>query len=238
MDIEPPKKKSSSCLKTVGIVIAFIALFVIGVNLSSSIRQFLPSGLGGQTETQTTSNQPSVTPSPSASPAAQWKTYTVVSGITKVAIPGITFQLPPDILPPICDGVGCASAGTYLPGGTRFTVAPRGSGQSLRDFRGSIITDVTGTAFTTKPAVVNGHSVIDFSGVFTGRTVSGYAFSTMHGVMIEANNTVSLEVNHFTPNGVTADFEKDDLLFNEILKTFTFTSITPTVLPVASTSGY
>jgi hypothetical protein len=233
----PSPKKSSSFLKTFGVIIAFIALFVIGVWLSGYIRQFFLSNSEGETVGQQLSDLVSPSPTPSATPAGEWKTYEVVSGVTKQAIPGIAFQLPSDILPLICDGAGCASQGTYLPGGTRFTIAPRGAGQSLRDFRGSLITDAIGTAFITKPVMVADRTAIDFSATFSGRTVSGHTFSVMHGVMIEASDTLSLEVNHFTPNGIVADWGNDDLLFEKILTTFTFAP-PPTVLPVASTSGH
>jgi hypothetical protein len=242
MDIKPPKKKSSSCLKTAGIIIAFIALFFIGVNLSSSIRKFLPSGSGGNTETQTATTQPLNTPSPVASPAATWKTYDVISGVTKLAIAGVAFQLPPDILPPICDGVACASQGTYLPGGTRLTIAARGAGQSLRDFRGTVISDANGVPIPTKQLLLGQITATEYESSGSGRTVAGYVFSRMRGVMIPLTDMLSVEVNHFTPSGVSADFEKDDLLFNEIIKTFTFTSpaatVTPTIAPVATSSGY
>jgi hypothetical protein len=239
MDIKPTKKRPSF-LKIFGIIIAFLALFVIGVNVSSSIRKFLPSGLGNNTETQNTTNQPSITPS--AGPAAEWKTYDVISGVTKLAIAGVTFQLPPDVLPPICDGVGCASQGTYLPGGTRLTIAPRGTGQALRDFRGTVISDANGVPIPIKQLLVGQITATEYESSGSGKTVSGYAFSRMRGVMIPLTDTLSVEVNHFTPNGVSADFEKDDLLFNEIIKTFTFTSpaatVTPTIAPVATSSGY
>jgi hypothetical protein len=235
MDV-PPVKKKSSFLKTLGIIIAFIALFVIGVNLSSNIRQFLPNGSGGNTETQSAGNQPVITPV--ASPAAVWKTYDVISGVTKLAIAGVTFQLPSDVLSPVCDGVGCASQGTYLPGGTRLTIAPRGAGQVLRDFRGTVITDANGTTIPTKQLVLGQITATEYESSASGKTVSGYAFSRMRGVMIPLTNTLSVEVNHFTPSGITADFEKDDLLFNEILKTFTITTVTVSITPVATSSGY
>ncbi len=232
-----PKKKSGSCLGTIGTIIVFLALFIVGVWLSSFLRQFIPS----DTSSQTPNTAVQETPTPTGflenpnDPYASWKTYQVISGVTKQPIAGVSFKLPPDVLSPICDGTGCASQGTYLPGGSRFTVAPRGAGQALRDFRGSAISDVNGTIFTTKSSVVGGRQATEFTGTFTGSTVSGYVFSSMRGMMIELSDTVSLEINHFTPSGITSDFAQDDALFDTILKTLTFPGPTPTT---ATSSGY
>ncbi len=242
----PPQKKSG-CLGTIMTVIIFLALFIAGIWLSSFVRQFFP-GTSSQQEVATTVTPTITAPSTATGSAAvaAWKTYDVISGTTKQSFAGVTFQLPGDVLSPICDGTGCASQGTYLPGGTRFTVAPRGAGQALRDFRGSIISDVGGISFTSKATTVAGKPGMEFTGVFTGRTISGYGFSRMRGVMIELTPTTSLEVNHFTPNGIVADFTADDTLFDAILKTIKIggsasVSATPTFVPTktptASPSG-
>ncbi len=135
--MSPPKKKSG-CLGTIMTVIIFLALFIGGIWAASFMRQFFPGSTPGQQEeetfvTPTGATRPGATATGSA--VAAWKTYEVISGTTKTPFGGVTYQLPPDVLSPICDGSGCASQGTYLPGGTRFTVAPRGTGQALRDFR-------------------------------------------------------------------------------------------------------
>jgi len=229
----PVPKKKSGCLGTIFTIILFLALFIGGIWLSSFVRQFFPSNEPVEEETETTII-PTITPATIATDSAAvaaWKTYDVISGTTKQSFTGITFQLPSDVLSPICDGSGCASQGTYLPGGTRLTVAPRGAGQALRDFRGSVVSDVGGTAFTVKTTTVAGRPATEFIGTFTGRTVSGYGFGRMRGVMIELTSATSLEVNHFSPSGIVADFAADDTLFDAILKTITMT-------PVASPSGY
>lgn len=220
----PPKQKGFPVLV---FAILFIALFALGVWLSSFVRQYIPAGgeeLG------------SITPTPVADandPYADWNTYTTMDVIS--------YKLPGNVLSPICDTTNCASYGTYLPGGTRFTVAPRGTGFALADFRGSAIADVNGVTFTTTDTVVAGKNAKEFVGTFTGRTVSGYAFVQMRGVMIEVSPTTSLEINHFVPAGVAADFAADDALFDSILKTISLPdSIVPTsaVVPTeASPSG-
>lgn len=202
----------------------FLLLFAAGIWLSSSLRQLLPSSvqdaLGIPDARITTSPSPTVRLTPTQTPAeAQWKTYPVQSGVSKKLLEGIQYSLPQSVLPPICDGAMCASQGTYLPGGTRFTVALRGAGQSLRDYRGTAISDANGVTFTTKPVTIAGREAMEFTGTFTGRTISGYAFTTMRGVMIPLSDTVSVELNHFIPSGITADFQKDDLLFDTILRT-------------------
>jgi len=199
--------------------VLFVVLFIAGIWLSSSLRQFFPTSLQDSLGLSQATSTPTPTPVLTLSPtlSSDWKKYSVINGATKRAIDGVEFSLPSDVLSPICDGVACASQGTYLPGGTRFTIAPRGAGYTLRDYRGTAISDVNGTTFTTKPVTVSGRQSMQFTGTFTGRTVSGYAFATMRGVMIPITDTTSLEVNHFIPSGITADFESDDLLFESIL---------------------
>ncbi len=207
------------------------------------MRQYFPNGLtGGATGDQVIVNVPTPTPT-SVDPFATWKTYQVVSGTTKLPIEGISFRLPAEILSPVCDTTTCMSQGTYLPGGTRFTVAPRGSGQLLVDFRGSAISDAGGIVFTTKDTTVGGHTAKLFTGSFSGKTVGGYGFNQMRGYMIEVTPTLSLEINHFTPIGVTADFAADDTLFDQIVSSLVMpgtpsaTIITP--IPTSATaSGY
>jgi hypothetical protein len=168
--------------------------------------------------------------SPTASPTATvvdpylgWKTVAVISGVTKQPVPGVSFKLPADVPAPICDGANCASQGTYLPNGSRFTVAPRGKGQLLVDARGTIvITDASGKPFTTKQiTLAAGRRALEYSGLFSGTTVGGYTFSQMRGLMIEIDEDETLEMNHFTPSGVDADFAKDDALFDTIVASLT-----------------
>ena len=237
-----PPEKSGSLLRSIGSLLLFIIIFVLGVGLSSWLKQYIPTDFGpSQTPTPTphvngsSGSKGAIAP---ADPYASWKKYVVTSGATRLPFGGVSYSLPADILSPICDGSNCASVGTYLPGGTRFTVAPRGSGQVLPDFRGSIISDVGGIVFTNKSTTVAGFSATEFTGTFVGRTVSGYAFSKMRGVMIPLSATQSIEINHFTPNGIVADFDSDDALFGSILKTVVITGNTPvptvSVLPTVS----
>jgi hypothetical protein len=244
-----PKKKSG-CMGTILTGIIFLALFIGGIWLASFARQFFSTSTETvqpeetSTSTTTTVRPTSGTTATGSAVVAGNKTYDVISGTTKTSFGGVTYQLPGNVLAPICDGSGCASQGTYLPGGTRLTVAPRGAGQALADFRGSVISDVGGITFTTKPTTVAGKAAMEFTGVFAGRTISGYGFSRMRGVMIELTPTTSLEVNHFTPNGVTADFAADDVVFDAILKTIKIgvgstVSVTPspikTITPTPTT---
>ena len=197
-----PKVSSSSAVVT---ILVFLILFIAGILLSSYIRPFLFGLNKGLTAVPTPIAVPA-TPTP-VDPFANWKTSTIA---------GLSYKLPPDVLAPVCDGASCASQGTYLPGGTRFTVAPRGPS--------AFVTDANGVAFINKDATVSGHIATDFFGTFTGRTITGYVFTQMHGFMIEVTPTLTLEINHFTPTGVTTDFAKDDVLFDRILSTLTFSS--------------
>lgn len=226
--IEPAKPRSSLGA-TLGTTLLFVVLFSVGVGLSVVLRQWLASrSLPAASTTTNPSPTPSPTPyvnvliSPIASPTAAiadsytgWNMHQVISGVS--------FKLPPDVLSPICDGASCASQGAYLPNGSRFTVAPRGKGHLLVDARGNIvITDSSGKSFTTKQiTLTGGRKVLEYTGLFSGTTVGGYTFSQMRGLMIEIDEDETLEMNHFTPSGVSADFAKDDALFDKIVASLT-----------------
>ena len=207
----------------IGNILFFVVLFAIGVGLGA----FLPQ-LPGRTET---TNLPAVGPTPTLEPklvatqSSEWKSYQIISSSTKQPVAGVSFQLPPDVLAPVCDGTSCVSQGTYLPGGTRFTVATRTT--SLQFMRTAIITDASGQAFTQKEATVSGNPAIEYSGSFRGTTTGGYTFTQMRGAMIEASPSLTLELNHFAPVGATVDFTADDTLFDKILKTIELPTSTP-----------
>lgn len=233
-------KPSGSYVGTVGTTLLFLVLFSIGVGGSVALRRWLasrtvpsaPSRWDTPPSTPTPSFTPDVpstfngkdvrTPQVDLAPTptiadsyAGWKTQEVM--------PGVSFRLPPDVQPAGCDGASCASQGTYLPHGTRFTLAPRGKGHPLVDARGNIvITDSSGKPFTMKHTTLSdGRNAIEYSGVFSGTTVGGYTFSQMRGLMIEIDEDETLEVNHFTPSGVAADFAEDDVLFDKIVASLT-----------------
>ena len=227
--IEPVKAPSqgSPSPHTIATIVFFVLLFALGVWLSTFLRQFTtttPPSAVIPTPPPKADQPLAETPTDTEDPFATWRPYEVVSGATRVPVSGVSFKLPPEVLAPICDGANCSSQGTYLPGGTRFTVAPRGGGQALRDFRGAVVVDAGGREFTTTPTMVAGRQALVFSGLFTGTTAGGYSFAQMRGVMIEVDSTLSLEINHFTPTGVSADFASDDVVFNQVLKTLVLPS--------------
>lgn len=256
----PSPRKKSGFLGFIGNLILFAALFGVGVWLSTMLRPYFSPGavttlpsptptpytLESPTPTPWFSEENQATPTPRLTPKPtttqnDWMLYSVLNGKTKKPVGGIQFSLPKSVLAPICDGTGCGSQGTFLPGKTRFTVAPRGKDQVLADFRGSIVSDLRGQAFSVKETTIAGKKAVEFSASFTGSTVEGYGFSQMRGVMIEVNAEVSLELNHFSPNGTTTDFAADDLLFDQIIKTLVLSAtpagVTPTAVPTATSSG-
>lgn len=233
-----PSKPSGSLAGTLGMIGLFIALFAVGVGISVFLRQWLASRVENPSQTALGRSTPTVAPTPYgniltspiasptaviADPYAGWKAHQVISGVTKQPVPGISFKLPPEMLSPICDGASCASQGTYLPNGSRFTVAPRGKGQLLIDARGNVVvTDSSGKSFTTKQVTLGGgRKALEYAGLFSGTTVGGYTFSQMRGLMIEIDEDETLEMNHFTPSGVSAEFVKDDVLFDKIVASLT-----------------
>lgn len=221
--LPPPLQTSIKPVKKGGFFGAFVLyaiLFAVGFGASILVKQYYP-----EAKLPDLPNLPlinvAITPLPTfeivpTSGAPIWKTYQVISGVTKQSITGFEFFLPEDVLSPICDNLNCASQGTYLPGGTRFTVAARGKGQLLPDFRGTQISEVGGKIFTQQNTTIAGRSAVEFTANFNGQTVSGYNFTRMRGYMI-ALDDISFEINHFTPTGLTADFENDDKLFDQII---------------------
>lgn len=254
-----PRQTHSSLWNTVVMILFFIILFAFGVGLSVILRQYFasrpeaPSQITPVKPTSSNTQPPYVnallapTATPTAAivdPYAGWKTYPVISGITKQPVPGISFKLPQEMLAPICDGESCASQGTYLSNGSRFTVAARGKGQLLVDARGNIVvTDSSGKLFSTKQiTLIGGRKALEYSGLFSGTTVGGYTFSQMRGIMIEIDEDETLEMNHFTPSGVSAEFAKDDVLFDKIVASllvakFPQATLTPTATSTASATG-
>lgn len=196
-----------------------IALVLIGAGAFYFVYMRPAQTGGNKTASSATPAPVKATPTP-ADPTADWKSTTIA---------GISYKLPPDVSVPSCDVAGCISQGTNLPGGTRLTVSLKTVTQSLSSLRGAVITDVSGTAFTSHDATMSGHTAIEFSGAFTGRTTGGYGFTQMHGFMIEVTPTLTLEINHFTPVGATADFAKDDALFTQIISTVNFSSNSATM---------
>ncbi len=220
--------------------ILFIALlFGLGVWLSSQLRSFFAPVVRDETSIPAPS-QLNGLPSNSvlmASPSATgaMKTMEIVSGATKKPIEGISFQLPSSVKDPVCDSTRCASYGTYLPGGTRFTIAVRGKGQLLPDFRGAILTDAAGREFVMKQTMIGTLYVYEYIGDFTGRTGGGYTFTKMRGALVPVSETLAIDFNHFATAGMITDFVSDDKLFDDIIKSFKgsapVATITPTVKP-------
>lgn len=218
---EPVKK---SHRKKLGTLIFIALLFGLGIWLSSQLRLFVvpQTALENADETQfLTPSVPVLISSPSASIASQfavirdWQTVTVSA--VGLLLRKVTYQLPQSVALPVCDGQGCPSSGTYLSFGTRFTVAARGKGERLPDFRGAILTDANGKEFTMRQTSVGGKDVYEYTGDFVGRTGGGYQFIKMRGVLVPVSDTVSIEFNHFAPAGTVSDFAADDEVFDQII---------------------
>ncbi len=240
--LQPVPKKAGG--NHVGTVLFIILLFGLGVWLSSQFRSFFAPTIRDEFIVPALSPSESIRPTPAresspsgTTPGSSWQTHEVISGSTKKPVAGITYKLPGSVKAPVCDSQSCASQGTNLPGGTRLTVAARGKGQLLPDFRGAILTDAAGREFTMKQGVFGGAYAYEYTGNFTGRTGGGYTFTAIRGVLMPVSETLAIEFNHFSPAGITTDFAKDDVVFDEIIKSFMTTAVaaTPTVRPSVST---
>lgn len=234
----PPPIPKKGTGKHIGTLLFITMLFGLGIWLASQFRSFFAPSVREEVVVPTSGLLPTIrpTPAPLATPSGSlssaWQTYEVLRDVS--------YQLPSDVKAPVCDSTRCASKGTNLPGGTRFTVAARGRGQLLPDFRGAILTDATGKEFDMQQTIVAGISVYEYSGDFTGRTGGGYTFTRIRGVLIPVSETLAIEFNHFAPAGITSDFASDDLVFNKVIGSFTAPMPTvslPTATP-ATSSGF
>ncbi len=233
----PPKPRGAG--RHIGTILFIVILFGLGMWLSSQLRSFFATEPGTEVPvpTQSPDTRPTVAPDNVSTPSAQangWVEYRPISGVTRQPVTGIAIRLPSDVKTPVCDSGSCASQGTNLPGGTRLTVALRGRGQLLPDFRGAILTDASGKEFTMQQKTVGGLSVYEYTGNFTGSTGGGYSFTAMRGVLIPVSDTLAVELNHFAPTGTTSDFATDDALFERIVATFTGSVTAPTATPAAA----
>lgn len=250
-----PVKKSDNRGSIVNIIV-IVVLFGLGMGTSFVLRNRLPdieypdlkfSGLPFPQKPEVTSTpRIEVTPSPqpqislevTSSPTSNtdWSKYSIISGTTKKSLAGISFRLPDTVKPPVCDTQSCASQGTQLPGGTRFTVAARGTGQLLADPRGKLLTDATGKEFTMKETTVAGYKTTEFTANFIGSTGGGYAFTKMRGLMVAVSDKTVVELNHFAPSGKSTDFASDDELFDKIVQTLAYENdFTATPFPKPTT---
>lgn len=227
---KPPSRRTPPTLRFLGNLIFFIALFLAGVFLSMYLRDRLAvmtPDISSDTPNEVSSDKSVPTDEPD--PFADWQTHGVTNGVTGETVPGLTFRIPKDVTVLVCDA-RCASQGTYLPGKTRFTVAPRGKGQILPFVRGGRLVDAGGREFVTNEATVSGLRAYEYEGDFTGTTAGGFSFSRMRGIFLQLSDDFVLEVNHFTPVGEDTDFSSDDLLFDTIVSTVSFVII-PTGTP-------
>jgi len=239
---EPKRKKQSATI--LGEFVIFVLLFGVGVFLSMMVRPYLNNGISLQLPGFISRVAPTPTPLESvvptqsvADPFATWKSYDILNGSTRKPIAGISYKLPPEVAAPGCDSGSCASQGTQLPGGTRFTAAARGGGQVLADFRGGLLTDISGQPFAMRQLIIAQKPATEYIASFSGRTAGGYSFTRMRGVMINITDTLTIEFNHFTPSSSpSADFAEDDALFNSLLETVTVMTV-PTPMVPASGSG-
>lgn len=236
----PTRRSPLSVLVTVGMVVVLFGLGVLG---SMALRQYL-----NRTEDSSTSRP---MPSPVAETRDEEVDAPIIpsdatdsgmvesrdgatndspsdyvarilSGVTGEALDGVSFRLPAGVKPLECDRPNCISQGTFLPGGTRFTVAARGRGEKLRDFRDGVISDAFGKEFTVEDITYQGRKAVQYSADFSGSTVNNFGFSRMSGIMIALTDDSSIEFNHFTPAGKQTDFPADEELFEQILVSLSF----------------
>lgn len=221
---EPTKAQRKNPIGT----ILFVALlFGLGVWLSSQLRSFFAPASTAEVPVPTvfpttTGFLPAADGTASSSGAtAPSIRQTVYSGARKSEIANVSYMMPSSMKELVCDNSSCTSQWVAMPNGTRFTVAPRGAGELLPDFRGAILTDADGKEFTMREVAFAGKTAYEYVGDFTGRTGGGYTFSRMRGVLIPVSDSLAIDFNHFTPVGSASDFVKDDRIFDAIVASLT-----------------
>jgi hypothetical protein len=235
-----PVKSGGGCLGMIRNIVFFLLLIGIGILISmayqyiSTLNLFKPAANTNTninqptptTEPDNGQNMPLITPSanqlkPMIKPsvvqtAGQSRRYQIQK-MDKTGS-GFSVILSGVVVDPVCDGSGCESYGTYLPGGTRLTLAVKSYNKTADDFGRTNIIDAAGVKFDTSTATISGKLTREFKGTFNGLTTGGYRFNQMHGYMILAQPNMTLEINHFTPSGINADFTSDESVFEEIVK--------------------
>jgi hypothetical protein len=213
---QSPRRKSSLPL--------FIFLLVLGLGsgfIFRSVNFQLPNFQNSDNGTIKNSPTPiqksnlSSTPSIKQDLAGDWTT----NDLNIFGLPHWSFKLPPEVVPLMCDSSACSSQGTYLPGGSRFTVYYQKLTAADAEFPKTIVTDANGKAFVTSANIFLGKPMLKFLGTFTGLTTGGYYFTQMKGVLILVDQKTALGFNHFAPNGISSDFTADDAVFDKIVDT-------------------
>lgn len=211
--------KSNSIKSLIFNLLIFVILFFVGVTGSLIINKLFLTPKNP--ETPKTEIPIVITQTKAPDVTGSWNLFEILSATD--GNPQISISIPQNMLTPICDGQSCVSKGTYMDGGTRFTVSVRDNPTNI-NFSQTIVTDITGKQFETKDATISGLIAREFSGDFIGTTAGGYRFTKMHGFLIKANETKLVEINHFAPAGITTDFISDDEVFNKIITTLQISS--------------
>lgn len=241
-DLKPPIAMKKPRGGLIVRVMVFCVVFVIGLGVSFLVRPYLGDlalSLGSRSdEKKQTEGKPTislenetltpggdignetilggtVTPTPVILSSVGNFTYALVDEQKQPV--GVTINLPVTIAKPSCDTTLCTSQGTNLPGGTRFTVAAYTKGPYITDISRARIIDLSGQQFVSEVASISGKVGVKYLGNFRGTTSGGYMFTAMQGVMVRVKDTLTVELNHFTPIGVSTDFDRDTTVFNAIV---------------------
>jgi hypothetical protein len=210
-------------------ILLFCLLFLIGIGFSLIYSYFF----GKNKIINAPPIQEVQTISPTPQENINLKSFSITKG-KNGELSGVEIKLPVDMLTPICDGDACVSFGSYMTGGTRFTVSYQEKAGIKDVFKNLIVTDATGKQFETKEATVSGLMARDYQGEFVGTTSGGYRFTKMHGVMVKISDTELIEINHFAPSGITTDFAGDEKVFSQIIQSFKLSSVTKSAVLTTS----
>lgn len=215
----PPNgvKNDGRHLGAIAPIVGVVLLFGVGIGISMFVNYLNNSRISTVNKSGPESGREIIPPITPAAPVNQyeaWKDFEIANPTDKSVLAAI--KIPPEMLPPICDGRTCASQGTFMPGGTRFTVSVRQGIMNEAEFATLTMTDMSGQPFETKSASEGAVRQKTYTGSFIGTTASGYKFTQMYGRVYWIGPGQVLEINHFSPSGINVDMAGDRQLFTKI----------------------
>ncbi|MEK7127248.1 MAG: hypothetical protein AAB838_00795 [Patescibacteria group bacterium] len=179
------------------------------------------------------------TPTPTPAPIVKgetknWKTYPFLTGDNQQPLLGITYKLPAESEPSWVDAVHSYQF-VALAGNTKISMIPSGQGMPLQNSWEGFREMSEISRLELKQITISGKQAIEISGTFASKYVNPSALGLVgkpagrfRAVVIKASDVISIEVLHYQDAnriqvvGAEPNFDADEILFDQILRTFRF----------------